>query len=337
MQHISTIYVRFICRELQLSPAAADELLADSQMSFKDVAEQPFMPYLDFFSFLKGILVASSDQELGLKVGKRVTPHSLGELGNAMLCAPTLADSLKIASSFAHIHAAYYQLDVVFKQDCLKITFIELADLAETRNFQTEVMMLLSQNMIEALTGETFSLGTFCFPYAKPDNYAAYSSFFNSPCTFDNEHAMLEVPLKYLTVQSPFNDPLAWEAYRLKLEGQDKKLFNRQDEAYSGSYTDRVRRFLSAQPPPLPMATDAATSLNVTERTLSRHLRSEGSSFRNLRNEILKEHAEFYLKESDLTIDAIACQLGYKDFSSFRRAFKLWFACSPLEFRNRKD
>lgn len=334
MHHISTIYARFICRELALSNEAADELLQDSVLSFHDIHQKPLMPYLDFFSFLQRMQAAYKNDDLGLRVGSKLTPPSLGELGNAMLCAPNMAAALKLSADFAHVHAAYYRLELNTLANGLQINFIELADLADTQQFQTEVMMLMAQNLIEALTGTPYNNGYLYFPYQAPSHRAQYREYFHSSFDFDADHAGIFIPGEILASPSPFYDPELWQNYQIKLSGQLKRLQdNSAQEVTAIPYTEYVQQFFTNSTLPLPDVEQAAASLHMTSRTLSRYLKKENTSFRQLRNQKLKEQAELYLSESDLTIDAIACQLGYKDFSSFRRAFKLWFSCSPSEFR----
>lgn len=335
MHHVSTIYARFICRELDLNADAADELLSDSALSYQDVIQQGLMPYPDFFSFLRRVRQEYTDADLGLRVGSKLTPPSLGELGNAMMCAPTMADALKLSASFAHVHAAYFQLKLSPTNNGVKVEFIELADLGDTQEFQTEVMMQMVQNLIEAVTCKDFDQGAFYFPYHKPKHSKAYHDYFHSPCAFAAPHAALEMPNQLLQSSSPFYDPEAWQNYQIKLEQQLNKLSRNSEQDESAKpYTRHVYRFLSTGPLPFPSVEEAAAHLAMTSRSLSRHLKNEGSSFRDIRNQLLKEYAQYYLKESDLTVDTIACQLGYKDFSSFRRAFKQWFGYSPSEFRN---
>lgn len=334
MHHVSTIYARLICRELSLSSEVADELLSDSALSYEAIFQQVLMPYADFFSFLRNVRAKYTQEDLGLRVGSKLTPPSLGELGNAMLCAPSMIEALQLSASFAQVHAAYYRLELIASEKGAKVQFIELADLGNTQQFQTEVMMQMVQNLIEAVIGTDFNEGCFSFPYPKPVNGDKYKTFFHSPCVFGHEHAALEIPMKFLKMNSPFYDPTAWQDYQLKLEKQLNKLskdFNQRID--SRQYIEKVQNYLSTSSLPLPSAENAAEKFNMTSRTLSRHLRNEGTSFREIRNQLLKEYAEYYLTESDMTVDAIAFLLGYQDFSSFRRAFKQWFGCTPTEFR----
>lgn len=334
MHHVSTIYARFICRELGLTANQANPLLCGSDLKYQDINRQAQMPYPDFFSFLRHTRQQYSDSGLGLRVGSQLTPPSLGELGSAMLCAPTLADAVTLAVTFVPLHADYYRLEQISSATGIRITFIELTDLGMTQQFQTEVMMQLVQNLIEAITCEPFRQGQFYFPYHQPQHAHQYQEFFHSPCHFGAEHAALDIPQQILQSASPFCDADAWQHYQRQLQQKLRTLTAAADPA---PYSSHVRRFLASGPLPLASADDAAASLNMTSRSLSRYLKSEGSSFRDIRHQLLKEYAAYYLTESDLTVDAIASQLGYQDFSSFRRAFKQWYGCSPTTFRNTRD
>ena len=331
MQHVSTIYARFITRELQLNASEIDKLLQNTSLNAEQLFERSTMPYLEFFDFLIRVKEQFKDDELGLKVGKNLSPMSLGELGNAIIVAPNVLESFTLASTFAHLHAAYMDTKLTATFDSVSMDFIEQADLGVTQQFQTEVLLLLVQNIIEALTGKPFTDGNFFFPYEAPENQKYYAHYFHSQMIFGEEHARIEIPRHYLTIQSPFYNPVAWKGYQLKFVSQLNELVKKNDKPF----TNHVNDFLRSYPPPLPSVGDTANSLNMTERTLNRRLGNEGSSYRDMRNSVLQHHAEFYLNDTDLTIDAIACQLGYKDFSSFRRAFKKWTRCSPKAYREK--
>ena len=76
--------------------------------------------------------------------------------------------------------------------------------------------------------------------------------------------------------------------------------------------------------------------MHVSERTLNRRLRGEGTSFRDIRSSELRSWARRYLKNTDLNVESIAAELGYQDAANFRRAFKTWENCSPAQFRARE-
>ena len=101
--------------------------------------------------------------------------------------------------------------------------------------------------------------------------------------------------------------------------------------------TNHIRRLLLSHPPGK-LGEDAAARLSfISKRTLARRLDAENSSFRALREEILANLAVDYLRDTDLTVEAIAAILNYHDSSSFRRAFKRWHNVTPQQFRQSQD
>ena len=68
-------------------------------------------------------------------------------------------------------------------------------------------------------------------------------------------------------------------------------------------------------------------------RTLQRALKTEGTSFREIRMRFIEARARTLLLESDLDVAAIARALGYDEPNSFRRAFRGWSGQTPDAFR----
>lgn len=331
MQHVSTIYARFICRELNLDTEVIDKLLCGSSLNTKDLFELSIMPYLDFYNFLTRIKSFNIDPTLSLQIGKKLGPMSFGELGNSILSAPNLLESLILGAKFFKIDTSYFEITIKSSTNSIFLIFTELEDLNETRQFQTEVLVLAAQNFIETLVGKKFIDGKYYFPYAIPIIINSYSEYFSSPCYFNSEHAMIEIPQKYATSQSLYHNPAIWRNHQLQLSTKIIKI----NESKLKPFTKIINDLINSEPPSLCTASKIAAKLNITERTLSRRLKQEGSCFRDIKNLDLLNRAKFFLKETNLTIDAIACQLGYRDSSSFRRAFKEMEQSTPTEYRKK--
>lgn len=84
------------------------------------------------------------------------------------------------------------------------------------------------------------------------------------------------------------------------------------------------------EPPTLAML---AQQFNLSERTLARKLKDEGTSFSQLLQEKKQEVACYYLTETTESIVNIALNLGFKDTSNFNRAFQRWFNMTPSQYR----
>jgi AraC-like DNA-binding protein len=76
-----------------------------------------------------------------------------------------------------------------------------------------------------------------------------------------------------------------------------------------------------------------AERLRMSERTLRRKLEQEGTSFRQLIDELRAHAAIKYVRDTDLTIEDVAYALGFSDAAAFRHAFRRWTKSAPHEYR----
>jgi AraC-like DNA-binding protein len=78
-----------------------------------------------------------------------------------------------------------------------------------------------------------------------------------------------------------------------------------------------------------------AQRLCMTARTMHRHLVEAGTSFREIREELLRHRAQELLLERQLPIGEVSYLLGYAEPSSFHRAFRRWTGITPAAWRER--
>ena len=71
----------------------------------------------------------------------------------------------------------------------------------------------------------------------------------------------------------------------------------------------------------------------MSDRTLQRRLRQEGTPFAALLADLRREMAPSLLRDGRLAVSEVAFLLGYEDPSAFARAFHRWFGRSPRAHR----
>lgn len=108
------------------------------------------------------------------------------------------------------------------------------------------------------------------------------------------------------------------------LAGLDKK------QLVADQVKDLLRLVLKQQAPPSQMIADM---LGMSSRTLQRKLDEEGTRYKGSLNELRLELALYYLKNTDLSFDSIAYQLGYAEAGSFYRSFKHWTGRTAGSYR----
>jgi AraC-like DNA-binding protein len=77
----------------------------------------------------------------------------------------------------------------------------------------------------------------------------------------------------------------------------------------------------------------AAQMLRRGPRSLQSDLGREGVTYRSLVDAARLERAASMLHETDMSLTAIADELGYGEQANFTRAFRRWSGCPPSQFR----
>jgi AraC-like DNA-binding protein len=72
----------------------------------------------------------------------------------------------------------------------------------------------------------------------------------------------------------------------------------------------------------------------VSRRTLYRHLKAEGGTFRQVANGVRCEIACTLLAETNLTLSQITEILNYSEIGAFSRAFRRWAGQPPSVWRS---
>lgn len=143
---------------------------------------------------------------------------------------------------------------------------------------------------------------------------------------FFGAHAsFIDVPVDALQTPCRFPDPVA---YRLAIT-ELRRTLERRSSALS--FTESVRRLLEQDPGC--SSRNVAALLGISASTLKRRLDDEGTTFRDVRQSLLRERAIVRLLDQSLTTSQIAKDLGYSDTANFSHAFKRWTGQSPSAFR----
>jgi AraC-like DNA-binding protein len=105
----------------------------------------------------------------------------------------------------------------------------------------------------------------------------------------------------------------------------------------TGTFAPKVKRLLKKTAMKWRSQTDIAGQLNISKRTLIRKLRAENTSYRQLRDELSFELAQYYLLLSQKPISEIAVAVGFADASNFSRTFRRWCGNTPYTYRSKLD
>ncbi|MEZ0580252.1 helix-turn-helix domain-containing protein [Nocardioides sp. MH1] len=152
------------------------------------------------------------------------------------------------------------------------------------------------------------------------------ADLFAGRLVFEAHASFIDVPVDTLQTPCRFPDPVA---YRLAITELRRTLERRSSAV---SFTESVRRLVE-EDPGCGTSHNVAALLGVSASTLKRRLDDEGTTFRDVRQSLLRERAIVRLLDQSLTVSQIAKDLGYSDTTNFSHAFKRWTGQSPSAFR----
>jgi AraC-like DNA-binding protein len=99
------------------------------------------------------------------------------------------------------------------------------------------------------------------------------------------------------------------------------------------SWTARVRDLVRRQLLDIAELNDVATALQVHPQTLRRRLAAEGTTFKDIKNQVRRDTALHFLGKQGLSIEEISHRAGFSESSAFIRAFKSWTGVTPYTYR----
>lgn len=165
------------------------------------------------------------------------------------------------------------------------------------------------------------------FPYPPPPHSEVYPLMFPGPIHFDSYLAGFNFDVRYLSL------PLRRDEHDTQLMLQRGLQLTVLQYRHDRLLVQRVRQLLRTGTDRTCTSETLAERLHVSTRTLHRHLREEGASLLQLKNEARRDRALALLNRTTRSIKQVAQAVGYRSEKSFERAFKQWTGRTPRSFR----
>jgi AraC-like DNA-binding protein len=153
-------------------------------------------------------------------------------------------------------------------------------------------------------------------------------AFFNCPVRFGASENSLVFDSDFLFVPIPTHDPSACAALQREAESLLAEL--REPTAFRRDVVNAISCELREGRSGI---REVANRLGMHPKTLGRSLRADGTTYRELLDEVRLHLAQRYLEQEALCVAEIAFRLGYSEKSAFNRAFKRWTGRTPESFR----
>jgi AraC-like DNA-binding protein len=273
----------------------------------------------------------SQDAHFAFHTGLRFHVAAYGMYGFAILSSVNYRETMQFAAKYHQLATPLTTLEFTEDDGC-GIWLLEPLSHprinANLRKFIIEMQFGIVLALHRDIMGASFLAREFHVTYPAPHDAQEYPARFGAPVLFGQPTNKLVFDSRWLDGTPSLGNEITYSSVVSLCEAQIEELQLRK------GVVGEVRQILMKNLMRPKKFQDVAHNLNMSARTLRRKLQEENSSFRGLVDELRRDMAIQYLRDTALTVEDIAETLGFSDAANFRHAFRRWAKSTPHEFKN---
>jgi AraC-like DNA-binding protein len=281
--------------------------------------------------FWAAAVEVSGDPAIGVRVGALARTELYGAVGEVLRSSATLGDALLKASRYLKLWNESVGFSVLIEED--RAFIWQRSTVPELRHPASgDSLLALIVALSRQLTGRHLIADEAHFAHPAPKDVTAYARMFGGKLCFDQPEYGLAIPPDVLTLAIGSHDSTARDAFARQA---DALLHGVKEHAgYASRAAEILQRELNGGNPTLK---HVASELGLHPKSLTRRLKSEGTSHRELLDSRRRELAGRYVGSTELGLTEIAFLLGFSDASAFHKSFRRWYGVAPSVFRARAN
>ena len=305
-----------------------DDVLKRSGLTRKDVAPTArHFPYKKEVLFVREASAALGDLTFGARAGLsyKVSDSLAGYISKF---SRNLRAAVENTARFHELidPAVQYDLRISGNFAAFEIRWKDASFAKYHRH--TEFLMFGVLSRLRTISQTNFYPIEMRFQHEVRQSSGDFEKLSGFPVIFGAETLEIILPLAVLDLPIPTYDL----RLREHLTEYGDRLLAVQGKA-NQTLRSRVEGILTtALPARMLSADEVAASVGMSARTFARRLNDEGTSFRDVVDELRFDLSKTFMKD-DMSLSEIAFALGYADQAAFSTAFKRWTGVSPSSFR----
>lgn len=281
------------------------------------------------------IIAEDIEPEQGLFIGQHYVLAGYGPLLMLLMTSPTTHTALEQGIRYQSLTHLSGLLGLKKQNDQVALCYLPRdlqtpvgqlrahSEIAGTYKFLQDIYKMIGLEMPEI---------RITLPVARPEDakkLALYQQVYGQQVSFGTQQAEFWFDEWVLNVPIPSADLMTFNVYAGKCQAELQRL---EETAEQPSLIQRVQDYLELQRGLLPTMAETAQALNLPERTLRHQLQQLNSSYKQIREQLMKDRALHLVEYQEYSIEMIAELLGYSEPAAFNHAFKRWFGYSPRQY-----
>ncbi len=322
-------YARLVSAELKRRGFSDAEIFEGTRLEWTQLLEEDrFLSFEQFRRLVRRAIELTGEGWLGLDVGRSTQISTHGPVGYAMVASRDVAQTLDVVERYASLRLEIAKFSVEREGDRIHLLIEDTVSWGDVTEYISSHIVGGVCLLLETVSGVQLPDTRIAFVHPSPiwmDEYA--TRLRGVEVTFDAPICVLDFPASFLSTPCITGDQVTFEQAVRMCERAETQ---RQSD---GDLAQRVLDRLLDRQGDYPNLTEMAAGLYMSNRTLVRKLKAQGTSYQMLLDDVRQELAIWYLRQSELSVEAIAERLGYRDTSNFSRTCKRWFGLTPRAIR----
>ena len=267
--------------------------------------------------------------DLGFRFAQHTDADKWGILGNIAFTSSTLAQALTLQQKYQSLSGSIGT--PIFQETQTEVTLLWVPSQKYSHHIAEEIITSWVE-ISRRLTNRPLTPKRVFFSHLRQQQQrCALNHYFGCPVTFGDKQNGLVID-KTLLLLTNSRANLELNNVLTRYADQLISKLSKQDPVSIASKFIR-----NALPLYQPKLSDLCIYLNASERSVQRQLSSQNTTFKSLLASIRQELSEFYLANSNYSIEEISALLSFSEPSAFIRAFKKWTQTTPAKFRTDKQ
>ena len=326
---IHPTYARLLAAELKRRGFADGDIVEGTRLDWAQLLEEDRL--LSFEQFrrlvLRGVELTGASW-LGLDVGRSTQISSHGALGYAMVASADVGQALGLAERYSSLRLQITRFSVEQENGRVQLRIEDTLAWGDIDEYIHSHIIGAICLLLETVSGMPLPDTRVAFTYPAPawaDEYA--TRLRGVTLEFGAPASMIDIPESFASTPCITADASACR--------QAVRLCERAEARYQsdGEAAQKVLDRLLDRQGDYPSLSEMAKELYMSDRTLNRKLKAQGTSYQMLLDDVRQELAVWYLRQTQMPVEAIAERLEYRDTSNFSRTCKRWFGVTPLAIR----
>jgi AraC-like DNA-binding protein len=269
----------------------------------------------------------TGDESFGLAYAENLHLGALQGLGFSWIASSTLHDAFLRLVRYYRIISSAGEVILEDDSDQYKLWYKIPAPKGVAAPASLDAALAVFIQLCRFAKGDSFSPCRVELQRHKPEDTAKFDAFFNSHIDYDCNENCLYFDRKELESQLPMANP---ELARVS----DQVVIDYLKRYDKGNIVSQIRAsIIEWLPSGTPSQEKIASDVHLSPRSLQRKLSELGTSYKVLLDDIRKDLAQHYLRESDRSIGEVTYLLGFSEPSNFARSFTRWTGVTPHEYQ----